>query len=172
MLIHCINCSATQLRSLTVSSRTKPWSSVFWLWRLQSLFFSSLLRGQKGMLTFKWDNTYLKIGFNPLHVHCQHKQSSSLIHFEKNLIFRVREGNMSAQKNLLNFVEVENSLLVLLPFSVANNINNSGCSHIWEFVCQTLYWIFHHEKTPIGCYSQSYRWGKWGLQGYLSHLRP
>lgn len=76
------------------------------------------------MLTFKWDNTYLKIGFSPLHVHCQHKQSPSLIHFEKNLIFRVREGNMSAQKTLLNFVEVENSLLVLLPFSVANN-NNS-----------------------------------------------
>lgn len=34
---------------------------------------------------------------------------------------------MSVQKTLLSFVEVENSLLVLLPFSVANN-NNSDCS--------------------------------------------
>lgn len=69
------------------------------------------------MLTFKGENKYLKIGFSCLSLHCQHKQRPSLIHFEKkNLIFRVREGNMSVEKTLLNFVEVENSLLSPLLF--------------------------------------------------------
>lgn len=72
----------------------------------------------------------MKIGFSCLSLHCQHKQSPSLICFEKNLIFRVREGNKSVQKTLLSFVEVENFLLTLLFFFVANSKNSDYSQHL------------------------------------------
>lgn len=63
---------------------------------------------------------------------------------------------MSVQKTLLSFVEVENSLLALLPLSVANN-NNSDCSQrVRAYVPDPVPSLLPR-KHPSSCYSQSYR---------------